>query len=262
MKWLRPETARKRPTVKPATFNIGGGPVRRKRDRNHPWWLAFAAMLVVGLPYVPLGNYLLYPFFILTTWFHEMGHGLTALAMGMEFDRLVIAANGSGYALTLSDRDTWDLTHAIVGAGGPLGPAFAGAAMIVASAQKKWRRFALLVLGIAILLSTAIWVRSMIGWAVLIPTGIVIIAIAERASDEFSRFALQFLGVHAAISMFGQWGYLFSSGAVIGGSHQLSDTGAMAQRLGLPYWFWASLLIGIGALVIGASLRRVLSGRK
>ncbi|MGB7407122.1 MAG: M50 family metallopeptidase [Pontixanthobacter sp.] len=248
---------RQRRAITPATF----GHVDRQRQEDHPYWLAIAALLVVALPYLPFGNYVLYPFFILTTWFHEMGHGLTAIAMGMQFDRLVIEPNGSGYALILSDPDNWGLTHAIVSAGGPLGPAIAGALMILASAHRKWRVFALYALAGIIIASTAIWVRSMIGWVVLIPTAAIIVAIANRARADIARFALQFLGVHAAISMFGQWGYLFSDGAVIDGTHRVSDTGAMAQYLALPYWFWACVLIGIGALIIGASLRHVLGAR-
>jgi hypothetical protein len=249
---LRRKPRQKR--ITPATF----GYVDPNPPENHPYWLALAAVLVIGLPYLPLGNFIMYPFFILTTWFHEMGHGLTALLVGMEFKVLVIEPNGSGYALTGADAETWGLTHALVSAGGPLGPAIAGSAMILASANKRWRRLALLTLGAFMILSTAIWVRSLVGWAVLLPLAALIIYIAEKASDEWSRFALQFLGVHAAISMFGQWGYLFSSGAVIGGRHQLSDTGAIADYLALPHSFWAVILIGTGGLIIGASLWRVL----
>ncbi|MGB3738888.1 MAG: M50 family metallopeptidase [Pontixanthobacter sp.] len=245
-------------TVEPARFDMGPVRAANAHDANHPAWLALAALIVIGLPYLPFGQYALYPFFILTTWFHEMGHSLTAILMGMHFDRLVIMSNGSGYALIASDPDSWNITQAAVSAGGPLGPAIAGALMILASAHAKWRIFALYALGGILLASTAIWVRSIVGWAVLIPTAAVIIAIAARANDEIARFALQFLGVHAAISMFGQWGYLFSSGAVVDGAHQTSDTGAMARALLLPYWFWASLLIAIGAGIVGVSLWHVL----
>ena len=41
--------------------------------------LILAGFIVLALPALPFGNYLVYPFTILTTWFHEMGHGLTAL---------------------------------------------------------------------------------------------------------------------------------------------------------------------------------------
>ena len=42
--------------------------------------LVVAGLVVTMLPALPFGAYLIYPFAILTTWFHEMGHGLTALA--------------------------------------------------------------------------------------------------------------------------------------------------------------------------------------
>ena len=37
-------------------------------------------MLILALQgLVPYGGYLLYPFTLLSTWVHEMGHGVTAL---------------------------------------------------------------------------------------------------------------------------------------------------------------------------------------
>ena len=36
--------------------------------------LLLAVIVVIALPALPFGNYLIYPFMILTTWFHEMGH--------------------------------------------------------------------------------------------------------------------------------------------------------------------------------------------
>ena len=60
--------------------------------------LILAGVLVLFLPALPFGNFLIWPFVILTTWFHEMGHGLTALVTGNAFDLLVINADGSGFA--------------------------------------------------------------------------------------------------------------------------------------------------------------------
>jgi len=256
MKGLRNPFAKKQ-AITPATFGVPD----RRPVQDHPGWLLVAAMIVILLPKIPFGNYLIYPFMILTTWFHEMGHGLTAILVGMEFDQLVIFASGSGYALTYSDPDTSGFTHALVSAGGPLGPAIAGALIILASTKERTRRLALTALGGFILISTAIWVRSIVGWAVLIPMAAAILLIAQKGSENVSRFAVQFLGVHAAISMFGQWGYLFTDGFVSGGTHKVSDTGAIADYLLLPHWFWAGAIIVLGALIIGASLWRVV-GRK
>lgn len=56
-----------------------------KPDRQSVIWLVAAAGLTVLLWRFPWGNYLLYPFTLLATWFHEMGHGLTALLLGESF---------------------------------------------------------------------------------------------------------------------------------------------------------------------------------
>ncbi|PKL76350.1 MAG: peptidase M50, partial [Candidatus Melainabacteria bacterium HGW-Melainabacteria-1] len=42
-------------------------------------WLIVAAMITVMLWQMPFGGLALYPFTILATWFHEMGHGLSAM---------------------------------------------------------------------------------------------------------------------------------------------------------------------------------------
>lgn len=54
------------------------------------------ALVSVLLWQISLGSLLLYPFTILATWFHEMGHGLAAMLTGSRFERLLIFSDGSG----------------------------------------------------------------------------------------------------------------------------------------------------------------------
>src|SRR4051812_10016526 len=197
-----------------------------------------------------LGSLLLYPFTILATWFHEMGHGLAAMLTGRGFDRLLIFADGSGVALSLRPADGYGVTDALVAASGPLGPAIAGALLIVASRSPTATRNALAALGAALIVSTLIWVRSPTGWLVLPALGTAIVALALRGSPLWRRFALQLLGVQASISAWQQFDYLFSPGGMVGGEPQRSDTGAIADVLLLPYWFWgASISATILALL-------------
>lgn len=88
--------------------------------------LVLAGLIVVMLPALPFGAYLIYPFAILTTWFHEMGHGLTALALGQHFEQLMIFANGSGVAQSRVTADASRITLAAIAAGGPLAPSAVG----------------------------------------------------------------------------------------------------------------------------------------
>jgi hypothetical protein len=48
--------------------------------------------------------------------------------------------------------------------------------------------------------------------------------------------------VQACISVWRQFDYLFSPGGAVGGQPQRSDTGAIADVLLLPYWFWGAAI--------------------
>jgi hypothetical protein len=223
--------------------------------------LFLAAFVVIALPALPLGNYISYPFTILTTWYHEMGHGLTAMALGYEFQKLLIFANGSGLAQSSYAGDPGALRQAMVAAGGPLAPAMFGSGLIIASARRSWRLSALYLLAGLLLLSVMIWVRSLVGMIVLPLIALGLILLARKAADGWHRFCLQFLGLLGALSMFGQWDYLLTEQAVIAGRPMLSDTGAIEAHLFLPHWFWAISIVIIAAVMIVASLKYALRGR-
>lgn len=204
--------------------------------------LAGIALASIILWQTMLGSLLLYPFTILATWFHEMGHGIAAMLAGRGFERLLIFADGSGVAQSLRPADGYRLTDALVAASGPLGPAIAGALLIVSSRSPTATRNALAVLGAALIVSTMIWVRSPTGWLVLPALGLAIAALALRGSLPWRSFVIQLIGVQAAISAWQQFDYLFSPGGNVGGELHRSDTGAIADVLLLPYWFWGAII--------------------
>ncbi len=224
--------------------------------------LLLAVIVVLVLPALPFGTYLMYPFVILTTWFHEMGHGLTAVLVGQHFEQLRIYANGSGVAESFVAADASPLTLAAIAAGGPLAPTVAGAGLIIASAHAKLWRPVLWLVAAAIFASVIIYVRSAVGYAVLPLVGALLALIAWRAQAGFARFTLQFLGVLAAMSMLQDFNYLFTEEALINGQRIVSDTGQIEDALFLPHWFWAGLILAVSALMIGASLRYALSDKR
>ncbi len=200
------------------------------------------AVVSIILWQTTIGSLVLYPFTILATWFHEMGHGIAALLSGSQFERLLIFPDGSGVAVSLRPADASPLTNALISASGPLGPAIAGSLLIIASRSEKATRVALAVVGSALIISTLIWVRSFTGWLVLPALGIAILALAQLGTPAQQRFGIQLLGVQACISVWQQFGYLFSSGGSVGGELHRSDTGAIADALLLPYWFWGAAI--------------------
>ena len=227
------------------------------KDKNGIIWLLAAALCTVVLWHVPYGNFILYPFTILVTWFHEMGHGLCALILGGTFERLVIYADGSGTAFYHGPVAFGRLGQVLVSSAGPLGPSMAGALVIFASRKESSARLALFLLGTALLLSTALWVRSLFGFVLVPLMGLAILAIAVWASTWVRNFAVQFLGVQACISVYHQVNYLFTKSVIINGELTLSDTGSIAEQLWLPYWIWGALIAALSLLLLLWSLLRV-----
>jgi hypothetical protein len=221
-------------------------------DRMGLTWLIAAAIATIVLWQLPAGDYILYPFTILATWFHEMSHGLMALLLGGQFRKLEIFGDGSGVATYAMSLSLAPIGPALVAAAGPMGPPIAGSVLILASRSFKSATLSLKILGGFLLLSTLIWVRSLFGLIAIPLLGLIILAIAFKAPRWLQGFAIQFLGVQACVSTYHQLDYLFSYNA---GPLGLSDTGQIQQRLLLPYWFWGGLMAIVSLVILVQSLR-------
>jgi len=221
------------------------------------YWLASFAAITIIVWNVPFGNFALYPFTILGTWFHEMAHGLAAIAVGGKFHRLEIYPDGSGVAYFSGDLFFGRIGHAFVAFAGPVGPTIAGALFILSSSNKKLTSFLLGFLGFFILLSAIVWVRSPFGAIFVISFGLLIVFLSIKANYKVKQIVLQLLGVQAIVSLYQSVGYLFSSGAEIGEMSIKSDTAYISHYLFLPYWFWAFVILAFSAVVFYYSFKYV-----
>jgi hypothetical protein len=220
--------------------------------------LALAAGTTIILWQFPVGRYVLYPFTILATWFHEMGHGLCAMLLGGAFVTLQLSPDGSGYAIHTGTRFLGQPGVALVAAAGPLGPAFAGSLLIFLSLRPKSSRFGLTGLAVVMLLSAVIWIRTLFGVSLIVLLALLLLLIRFNGNGRWHSLSLQFIGVQACISVFLQIGYLFTEKIPVAGRLIYSDTGQIAAALFLPYWFWATLLTGLTLWLPVWSLARAL----
>lgn len=226
-----------------------------KRERSYLVGIAVATVLLWQFS---IGRALLYPFTLLATWFHEMGHGLAAALLGGNFQRLVIFPDGSGYALFSIAADTMAVTHALIAAAGLVGPAVVGAILIVGSRSRRATRWLLAGLGAVLVLSTLIWVRSLAGWIVLPAFAAIDLLVAAYGKERLQRFTIELLGVQAAISVWRDVRYLFSDGGYVGGQYSPSDTATIADALLLPYWVWGGLITVAIVGLLWSALRHAL----
>ncbi len=219
--------------------------------------LVAIAIVTIILWHIPYGAYILYPFSILGTWFHEMGHGLTALIVGGTFHKLEIYPNGSGIAFFALPAGM-EIRQALVAAGGLLGPPVVGSLFLLSSKNNGTSKFSLILFEVCLILSIIIWVRSLIGVVMILVIAVGTFLILWKGSSKSIVFFVQLLGVQAAISTYRQLDYLFMGDAVIDGKQMLSDTGQIANQLLLPYWFWGGLIAVLSFGLFYYSLKFIL----
>ncbi len=200
----------------------------------------------------PILGSIRYPFILLGTWFHEMGHGLTALMLGGTFHYLEIYANGGGVAYTSLAKGTtvpYSIARAFTAMGGLLGPSIFGGLLIIASARPKWTLWGLRLLIFLLIASLFIWIRSWTGLLVLGLFSMVLLIISFQNKNALNKWVLLFLGTQCALSSYLQIDYLFTGTFKRNGEVLNSDTQNIAENLFGTYWFWG-ILVGIVSLLI------------
>jgi peptidase M50B-like protein len=216
-----------------------------------------AAIVLVGSVAVTLAMFLipspentwwlLAPFRWLHIYVHEFGHGIAALISGGEFDKFEMYTY-SGLAYT---RTSGHLTAAFVCAGGLCGPAVVGGAFLAVGRNARWARVALAAFGAFMAVSLVLWTRTPFGWGFGAVVAVLALGIALRARAPVAQGFLVFLGVQLALSVYTGGGYLFTQYVEIQNGHRgPSDTQAMADALGPPFWFWGAVCAAFSAIVL------------
>lgn len=210
--------------------------------------LAIGAIVV--LRWFPQGRVVLYPLTLFATWVHEMGHGLTAIAVGGHFHTLAIFSDASG--LATSSRPA-GVASAMVALGGLWAPPVVGCALLLLSRSARWARVLLSFLVVAIVISLVLWVRTFVGVALLLPLAFALVWIARRADSAGGLFVTQLLGFALALDTVGRIDYLFESSVVVDGKTNASDIASVAAGFGGPQFFWSALIASGSLLFVGVT---------
>jgi hypothetical protein len=215
--------------------------------------LLLAAVALLLLMNVPYGNYILYPFTIFSTWIHEMCHGLAAIALGGEIERIRIFSDGSGLAYTR--HPSGRIPTAIVASAGYVGTSVIGAVMLLARNRKHAGTVGLAALGLGMLVSTLLWVRNPFGMAATAILGAGLLAAAARASTEWSGRLYTFLAVTCCLNAITSIRVLFGKNLVVGGKPVgSSDAHTVADALFLPAPVWAAGWMALAFILVGLAL--------
>ncbi len=221
--------------------------------KKQNWSIFIIAIFVFIIWQLPALGILRYPFILLGTWFHEMGHGLTAILLGGNFSHLEIYENGGGVAFTSLPSNSslpYSLARALTAAGGLLGPSIFGAILIISSARANWSVWVLRAFIVLIVASILIWVRSLIGATVLSLIAVVLMILSSLKNKSITKWTLLFLGIQCTFSTYLQIDYLFTGTFERFGQTVNSDTQVIATNLFGFYWMWAIIICAISAYVL------------
>jgi hypothetical protein len=211
-----------------------------------------AIVLFVVDSFVPFGGVVLYPLTLLATWVHEMGHGLTALALGGRFASLDVFANASGLAHT-SIAAGW--RDGLVAVGGLVAPAIVGALLLATSRGPRRARLLLAGMAVAIVLSLVVWVRSIAGWIGLPLDAAVIAVFALRGGPRERMVFAQLVGVSLAVDTWSRKGYLFTDSVMVDGQVRASDITNVAHAFGGSYLVWGLLVLVASLALLAVGFR-------
>jgi hypothetical protein len=222
--------------------------------------LIYAVVAVLAIQHLmPFGRTLLYPFTLLATWVHEMGHGLTALIAGGRFDHLEIFGNASGLAHCFVSVG-WK--PGLVALGGLLAPPLAGTAILLGARGPRRARIVLAVIAGALVLSLAIWVRSLAGWLAMPIVAAALGFVAWKGTPKRRLIVTQFVGVLLALDTVSRIDYLFTSHVEVDGVHRSSDIQNVAEAFGGHYLVWGLLIAVLSLGTVGLALWSVWRKKK
>jgi len=211
---------------------------------------------------LPYGNYILYPFTILSTYFHEISHGFAAILLGGDFIKLELFADGSGLATHTSSYFMSGIGNGLIALAGPMGPTIFGYILFRISKNEKYSKFILSTVVLFILLSLMFWVRTLFGLLFLSSTILVISFIIIKGSNLMQKNTIRAIALQLFLSVYPSLGYFFSEGGVINGNQFVSDTGVAAKYLLLPYWFWGTFVVVFSCFLFISALNSIYKTKK
>lgn len=249
--------------MSPTTASNGNGaakapasaPARRGLDARQRTRLMFGISvgLTLTLYWIPYGAVFAYPLLLLSTLAHEMGHGLTAVLVGGNFQQFMMWSDGSGVATYRSVHHA--LGEGLIAAGGLVGPAIAASILFFSARKANHARRVFLALGVVLAMLLMLYVRNLFGFLFVGVLILLALLISRLATDEMAQLLLVFVAVQLALSVFSRGDYLFTEIAETSSGAMPSDVAQMANALFLPYWFWGSLCGAFSVWVLWRGFR-------
>lgn len=223
-------------------------------------WIWLAGLLSLGLfaidTWWPQFGWIARPLIWLGTLFHELGHGLAAIALGGDLVQFAIYPDGSGVAMHRGAYSAFE--RALIAAAGPLGAPLAGLVFFLSLGHRYAARVLLAALAAFLALAALLWVRNLFALGFISALVLALALVAWRGDERVLYAVVAFIAVEMSLSAFTRVDYLFSAGADTGAGTLPSDTAQIANALGLTYWLWGGLLALMSLAIVALGLWRAI----
>jgi hypothetical protein len=228
--------------------------------------LLLAAVISLGLWFIPFASWLVYPLNLFVTFIHEGSHALAAVLTGASVASLSVAPDGSG--MVMSASNSW-LSQVITSSAGYIGAVGFGALLLVLIRLGVRPNIILFgssalvaILTVAFGILAPAWnvfsiTPSVFGIGFTLIAGAFISTMlllgARFAQGWWANFIVSFLAVQCLLNAFFDLKNLFYVSSMSPGTH--SDAMNMANYTGIPSIAWVFIWLLVSVLITGLALR-------
>lgn len=205
-------------------------PVDLPRRTIH-WKRAAILLAVTALIIALWDTWAVYPLKILVVFFHELSHGITAIATGGRIVEVQVDHGQGGLCLTAGGNRFLTLSA------GYLGSLILGGFLLLAATHFKRKNIPNLVLGLVLFCTTIIYVRPVIGFGFFFGAivGIAFVAAAQKLSNEINGYMLTVIGLTSAL-----YAVLDIKSDILDQPGARSDAVMLAELTGVPALMWGA----------------------
>jgi hypothetical protein len=204
---------------------------------------ALLVLLILILGRIPILKFLILPFSIFGVIVHELAHALATVLTGGQFKQLSVTYNPTTNEVEGSALSRGGDGCLIVNAG-YVGTTLAGALLLIVAVSSISARLVLLVLGIGLLLVTAIFMRGAFGRISGVLIGLGLILISRQFPEVIAKGVLWIM----AVTMFVD--------TALHLIHVPMDARNLQRRTGIDFGLWIVLWQILAVLIVLWALNR------
>lgn len=208
---------------------------------------------------VPFLDVIAYPFILLSTLVHEMGHGIASIIVGGNFQSFFMWFDGSGVANIRGNFG--NLAQAFVAFGGLVGPAVMASLFFIGAKSLYRSQITLALFGFILLIALVMVVRNVFAFVFVLSISALCLYASFGKLKSYAQIIVSFLAIQLSLSVFSRSDYLFTKNAVTNQGVMPSDVQQMSNALWLPYWFFGGICALFSLVVLGWGIKSLLKSK-